>query len=382
MDFLKWYKNKIESAREEPPLAVWEDIQDELDIDAIWNNLDKELPVSRNNKILFSLAAAATFLIIISVGTFIYKGFMGSDAVDKLMVHSSNNPDVVRGQVHKLPPHLKSLLNATLDFPEIKTAWQDTVSHTNDEELAYRQNDLLKPLPVNKYKPEPGIYDVRPIGYSGLTGKEDSSPGNAIPSMAGYYAGMTGHLANTWLLNRKTLQGLRSDELTASLPSFGYSFGFMAGKSINNFDIQAEFHIVSLSRQEYKEYLHGQYINNKMQFRYSGLSLSGRWFFLNSGNGKHSLLMGTYAGLLRNAIQDLNGESLSLTSEYRSADYGIISGYEYFYPVANNLMLGAGFQTKLGLNNIFAGNELIPDYLNSTRNTSFNLILSVRYNLK
>lgn len=397
MDFLKWYKNKIESAREEPPLAVWEEIQNELDIDAVWNNLDKELPARRNNKILTGLAIAASFLGVIGLGTLLYTGFGDNFAGDQFVYQNNYNPDAFLRQNQEESNPINSLLTATLDFPENNTSWQDAVSPDNVDEpayrqnavslddaevLAYRQNNHLQPLTVHGYKPEYGVYDIKSNLRSGSTGKEESNPGNAIPSMAGYYAGMTGHLANTWLLNQKTLQGLRSDELTASLPSFGYSFGFMAGKSIKSFDIQAEFHIVSLTRQEYNEYLHGQYINNRMQFRYSGFSLLGRWVFLNSSKGKHSLLMGAYTGLLRNAVQNLNGESLSLNNEYRSTDYGIISGYEYSYPLGNNLMLGTGFQTKLGLNNIFAGNDLIPDYLNSTRNASVNLILSIRYNLK
>jgi long-subunit fatty acid transport protein len=64
------------------------------------------------------------------------------------------------------------------------------------------------------------------------------------------------------------------------------------------------------------------------------------------------------------------------------SDYGVVAGYEYIFPLGNQLALGTGFQTKYGLNNIFSGNEIIPDYLNSTRNASVNIILSIRYNIK
>ena len=171
--------------------------------------------------------------------------------------------------------------------------------------------------------------------------------------------------------------------LTASLPSFGYSIGILAGKSINNrLDIQAEAYFVNRTGQNYNEYIHGHYISNKLQFTYSSLTLSGRWHFTNNISSGHTLLLGAYAGILRNAFQDLNGDSISLEDEYKRADYGIVAGYEYFHPLGSNLELGTGFQTRTGLNNIFSGNEVIPDFLNNTRNASVNFIISLRYTLK
>ena len=94
------------------------------------------------------------------------------------------------------------------------------------------------------------------------------------------------------------------------------------------------------------------------------------------------LILGAYTGILRNAVQDLDGTSILMTSEYRSADYGIISGYEYLHPLNEKFTLGTGFLARYGLRNIFSGNDFIPHYLNSTRNASVNLMISVKYNLK
>lgn len=43
MDFLKWYKNKIESGNLEPPESVWENVQDQLDIDHSWQKINAHL---------------------------------------------------------------------------------------------------------------------------------------------------------------------------------------------------------------------------------------------------------------------------------------------------------------------------------------------------
>ena len=390
MDFIRWYRNIMESARQEPPAAVWEEVQNQLDIEEVWMNLEKELPVSRTReKTLFFLAMAASLLVLIAVGTLFLAGPAGHDAGqftagnhrnhDVFSKHSGNNDG------------FQSLLSAVSEFP-VSTRGQQPATSFSPEGNGRGTSEEFP-----AYSPGvPGINALigqetdRNSLIAGIAGNDAEQVNRASsslikkPALSGYYAGVTGHLANTWLLNNKTLQGLKSDDLTSSLPSFGYSIGIIAGKSVNSsLDLQAEAYFLSLSRQGYNEYLHGQYINNLMQFSYSRIAVSAKWYFINKNDhNKHSLLLGAYTGLLKNALQDLGGESVSLNDQYRTADFGIIAGYEYLHPIGNHLSVGTGFQTKLGLNNIFAGNEIVPGYLNNTRNASINFMISLRYDLK
>jgi len=57
-------------------------------------------------------------------------------------------------------------------------------------------------------------------------------------------------------------------------------------------------------------------------------------------------------------------------------------GYEYIFPLYGQLGLGTGFRAYYGLNNIYAGDENIPYYLNVTHNASVNITLSLKYIVK
>ena len=380
MDFLKWYKNIVESAEEEPPASVWEEIQNELDIEAVWTSVKHGLPAGKRTMVMQMMAVAASLLLIIGVGTLLFINTADKEPAGSILYteHFRSLTDPL-----KIEPVIQTTLSAPLEFPAVRRV--TAVAEEQAHGIAVRHDQAgyeLKPLPELEYNPvsydtESQLADLlfSPFGEEKVAERPRFTP-------SGYYAGLSGYFANTWLVNNKTMQGLRPDEFTSSLPSFGYSIGLVAGMKLSNrFDLQAELLLTSLSRQNYNEYLHGKYINNSMQFNYSGLSLSGKWYFIgNEGQGRHSLILGAYTGILRNAMQDLDGEILSLRKDYNLIDYGIITGYEYNYPLGSRLSLGTGIQAKLGLNNIFAGNEMIPYYLNSTRNASVNLILSVRYN--
>ncbi len=399
MDFLKWYKNIVEKAEPEPPAEVWEVIQNELDIaevwgkieneldiTEVWNKLEKDLPAKGNSRrrIAFIMAAAASISLIIGTAILFRQGpsYFNHHLAD------SAREIVIPGRLTDPVSSIQPLQIARLEFP----AARGTVSGPAPAEEAapvtgtvYRKEEQFYMPAGLKPRLDHG-HDIQlEIIASAPDRPADAGYSTTIGNFAGsgYYGGLAGHLANTWLVNNKTRQGLRSDDLTASLPSFGYSFGIIAGKSITRkIDLQADIFILSLSTQSYNEYMHGQYINNKMRLNYSSFALSGRWYLFNKNAVRnHSLLLGAYTGILKNAVQDLNGESVSINDDYRSGDYGIIAGYEYLHSIGNNFSIGAGIQSRIGLNNIFAGTDIIPAYLNNTRNASLNLQFSARYNL-
>jgi hypothetical protein len=386
MDFIGWYKKITESARQEPPAAVWENVQNQLDIEAVWNNLEKELPVSRTReKTFFVLAMAASLLVLIGVGFLFLAGPARPDAVQ--LAGDKQGQDIFQETPGSVERTFQSLLSSPAEFPTSADRnpgiSPDSIPNAGRPQTpAWFPSALEDPNIVGAGQDKDLPFTV--IAATGpLPAFQSSGQGTRKPAPPGYYAGITGHLANTWLLNNKTMQGLKSDDLTTSLPSFGYSIGIIAGRPVGrNLDIQAEACITSL-RQGYNEYLHGQYVNNLMQLSYSSIVFSAKWYFINNtGHNKHSLLLGAYTGLLKNAIQDLDGISYSLTSQYRTTDYGIVAGYEYLHPLGTRFSLGTGFQAKLGLNNIFAGNEMIPGYLNNTRNGSINFMVTLRYDRK
>ncbi len=383
MDFLKWYRHIFETAGEEPPESVWEGIQDELDVEAVWAAISEDLPrKGKRRKMLHMMAVAASVLALIGVGTIVM--FNIGDPGTAIPVQSATRYSITPSPVDEASVLHTGLAEAS-EFPGVRQTGPVAA------ELSIHARAVTSPA----FMP---LYPRQPVAWKAVTQKQDAmlaniyvppfgekkAEGRPVNAARGYYAGMSGHLANTWLINNKTIQGLRPDEFTASLPSFGYNLGIIAGKNFGSrFGLRAELSLVSLTRQDYNEYLHGKYINNSMRFTYSNLSLSATRSFTGNGRaGNHILLLGAYSGILRNAVQDLNGEVVSLAGDYSQVDYGFITGYEYEHPLGNGLAAGMGIQARLGLNNIFAGNEIVPYYLNSTRNASINLTFSIRYNTR
>jgi hypothetical protein len=383
MDFLKWYKQRVSSAEEEPPEVIWEEIQNELDIEAAWLSIRKDLPSAGKKRIAVLLAAAATLLLLLGAGSFLYYILRSQTPGDG---NSMKYFSTVLVDSHSIAePEVHTRLNDFSDFPDIR----QVLPTENNQQFSVAETGMR------------AAYELRPLPYKRLTALNESDktgtsiyipaphshnqvPVSRFDKSNGYYAGITGHLANTWLLNNKTMQGLKSDELTASLPSFGYNLGIVGGKNISNrFGLHAEIYFISVTRQNYNEYLYGSYINNNMQLSYSSFSITGRWHLTRHEKPeRHALVFGAYTGILKRAVQQIDGESRSLTSDYKSSDYGILAGYEYLFHTERDISVGTGFQARYGLNNIFAGNETIPGFLGSTRNASFNLTLSVRYHRK
>jgi hypothetical protein len=380
MNFLKWYKNIVDSADQEPPASVWDGIQEDLDIDAVWRSINDELHKSSRQRFIYRVSAAASILLIIAAGTLFFTNYNNKEAL---------YPAIQRDAVSILPEIPED--GPFVDFePAVTARYSRLPAHVTTTNIPVREGKPATGRPgrgetLTEMSGLICMYVTAGMGISNekSTAGEDDPAGRNSSGLTGFYAGLSGHVGNTWLLNNKTIEGLRSDALTAAMPSFGYSFGILAGKKINDsFDIQAEAFFISRSSQNYNEYLHGKYIYNNYQFNYSSLTLSGRWYINWKTRRKHAITLGAYAGLLRNAIQDLNGESLSLKQDYNRADYGILTGYEFIQQIDNRISLGTGIQARAGLNNIFAGNDLIPDYLNTTHNFSINLVVSLKYNLK
>lgn len=387
MDFFKWYKNIVESSQEEPPSDVWEEIQDELDVDIVWHNLGNNLSKSKRRIMFYKMAAAASVLLVIGLGillfhnrihetepkTYVINAYKISES-DTLLPITKKETDKI--QITSFEHELESL--AKKESPEYDKDEQP------DTQIIKEHKEILEPLPHLAYQPYQLAPDIKAIKTLFEITPFPDQIEEQIKPKGSYYAGLSVHAANTWLLNNKTIQGLKSGELTATIPSFGYNISIVAGRDFNKkFGIQAEIYFISQSRQNYNEYVHGKYVSNNMQFNYTNLSLSGRWMFFNpkENHGSHFLILGAYTGVLKNAVQHLNGTSTSLDNDYSSVDYGVAGGYEHIYPLGKNFTIGTGFQVKYGLKNIFSGNEYIPDYLNNTRNMSINLMLSVKYDL-
>ncbi|MFC2151852.1 hypothetical protein ACFLSE_04925 [Bacteroidota bacterium] len=398
MDFLKWYKYRIESNEVDPPGFIWENIQDELDIDQTWNTINDHLVKKSANRRNRVLAIAASVMILIFAGTY---WLLKPDVSQRNFQTLTEEVKQVENEINIA----ENILDEELFVEEIITLIE--VNESENKPLIFIENiiaenifDTTKEEKINKNYNTELVYaklDIKNItldynknedliladnNISEITKQEKNSKRTAFRKL---YIGSTGQLANTWLLNEKTYNGLESSSLTSSNASFGSNFGIFAGTNLTkNIDLQLDINILAQNNQSYNEYLNGHYIENKMRFNYSQLALSFRYYMVSKRfiQGEHGINMGGYLGYLHNAYQTLENETINLTSNYNTLDYGVFISYEYIIPLYKQLGLGTGFRAYYGLQNIYAGNNYIPAYLNKTNNASINISLSLKYAIK
>ena len=394
MDFVNWYKNKIESSDLNPPEIVWENIQNELDINQSWQIINNHLAYKETVKRNRVLAIAASLLIFISAGAYwmlktnetiqdFQKQAKEVNIAEKKILESGSNPivEIVAENTKSLKQNVKDTFQKEL--PIGKVFQQDTIKSGN------KNIDKIDHTPYISY----AKLDQKEIGlkYSNnelrlakieLADQKVKSDRQAFTKL---YFGATGQLANTWLLNEKTYSGMESSSLTSSNASFGSNFGVYMGTNLTkNIDLQLDFNFLAQNNQNYNEYINGHYVENQMQFNYSQLALSFRYYFISKRfvQGEHGINLGGYVAYLNNAYQTIDGQITNLSRNYNSFDYGICLSYEYVFPAYKQLGIGTGFRAYYGLQNIYAGDEYIPAYLNETKNASINLSLSLKYLIK
>ena len=411
MNFLKWYRNIIESSDLAPPDNTWSNIQDQLDIDNSWQVIDNYL--NRREKIFTKLriSAAASLLILTVAGAgLVYftaikpnrlpltSEIIPSENIDRNYPESSDPDNIIiqrdEGELDAIyadiipeadsPEEIKHY-EAINDYGEEPEKGKLLIDTGLKEYRAGRDNPGIMNLRDNK----PDITDMLPVDHinliadAGHINQGDNVKGRKAFSK--FYFGTRGQLANTWLVNQKTISGFKSSSLVKTNATFGSNFGFFAGTNLfNRLDLQMDFNILAQNNQDYNEYLNGHYVTNKLKLDYSQLALSFRYYLISNKfmEGEHGINFGGYLAYLHNAYQKIDGETLYLSDNYNSMDYGLLLGYEYIFPIYGKLGLGTGFRAYYGLNNIYAGDENIPYYLNITNNASVNITLSIKYVIK
>jgi len=190
--------------------------------------------------------------------------------------------------------------------------------------------------------------------------------------------GVYASLSNTWVMNNKTISGLRADELVSTQASYGKDFGLFYMQPLNQkLTIRGEYLFYSQASQNYNEYYNGRYVSSTISMQYQQLNILLHWQPTKQ-NFRHTLYIGGYGGYLYQASQQIGDEEISLLPEYRRFDYGILAGYWYQLPALQQKMpLALGLRVKYGLPNVFQGNESIPANFATTRNLAFQVTFSV-----
>ncbi|MFO8001059.1 MAG: PorT family protein [Marinilabilia sp.] len=406
MDFLKWYKNKIESANEEPPPEIWEEIQNDLDIDQVYERLEESLAKDRRKVWLWRASAAAGILLLISAGTlmlFSPQPQQEENAIAQKEEQAVEPSDSVRtiqpdllpfdskvARLEKQPSEEKEdiQINQNIETPGkvLVDIQESDTAQEQEQEMDENKPDLeYEFTPSGKTEfafSEPGLTPVNSglTEPTGLTSPlPEAKPIGEEKAFSKFTVVASGEIANTWLVNNKTLEGMDPNEFTATRPTFTSNYGFGLETNLSGrWDLVSQISLTRQQGQNYEEYIQGHYVSNNTNLEYFDVSLRARYQPFRE-NMYHTLSAGLYNGFLKSASQHTDGETNDITPEYTGTDFGIIAGYEYRAPLSDHLTLGTGIFLRTGLKNVFSGNEMISSNLNQSYNTSFNFSLSLGY---
>lgn len=383
--FDKWYKHSIESRQEDPPEALWDAIQNDLDVEQVWTRLDHALPLNNKKPFYAILAVAASLALLISAGIWMF-----------------NRPGNVM-------PEISTPSLAAYKLNSIERMAVGPLGETLERDIIIRPEEIMIPTPESSVSQWPAFTEIssyahisRPAVFISYTEPdrqmllaERSLPSSerslyadmdisedARKNNTSWQIGVTGQLANTWMVNTKTIEGLQSDHLTTTNATFGNNIGLHATWVLNQrYKIKNEWQILSRTGQSYQEYINGQYVATSLDLNYINTAIL---FYYHPFEKKrpHAVALGLYAGMLQEATRQKNGDLERITGDYARFDYGLLLGYEYEHRLKKGFSLSSGIYTRYGLTNIFAGNQIVPAYLNQTRNAAFLLSFSLNYQLQ
>ena len=207
MDFLKWYKNKIESNNQEPPENIWGNIQDELDIEESWlfikTHLNKKSYINRQ----YLFAAAATILFFILAGGYwFFKPQLKQYKIEQLSENNKGNKETKTNGNNTKIENVKEITTKKNKTTEKRIASYKTEninllvteSQAQNAPEVTRDNKTLLALLVEN----PGIAGYHQSNLNDLKKSNNIQPiadgKSEKNSFKKIYLGTTGQLANTW----------------------------------------------------------------------------------------------------------------------------------------------------------------------------------------
>jgi hypothetical protein len=406
MDFNQWYKKSIETQPEDPPEGLWESIQNELDINDVWIRLEADLGTPQKTIFPLLLTIAASFLFIVFIGSLFYLNHYKLNKVETADIYIIDEPDKNEAVDIERPvvtDNLDPLI--TIDHTNYLVEFSDesvqAIAKASDShQLIFNDISSTVYIPGKPENATPGQYmlaSINPIGISTEGSIEnqtmlikDKQRGSIFNTSMEYNnnkrfsditIGLGGQLANTWLLNDKTINGFRGTSLTHTNATIGQSFGLLASTNTGTKSwLRLEWYFQAQNGQNYHEYIYGQYTSTRLKLNYQNLALT--WHVMpGKQTNPHRLFAGMYTGYLKDATLLINKTRYNVFDDYSSFDYGVIFGYEYLFQWKKSLTFNIGLYSKIGLSNVFAGNEYIPASLNHTQNAALMLSFSVNYSL-
>jgi hypothetical protein len=366
-------KNSFEQTRTAAPKTSWEHIFDGLEVDSSWEKIVDKIVVK--STAWRTMAAAACLAILFAVipnalkdGEFQTFGFLASDYEDLSIIEvkqgelSDLNQAVNRFSVAEvLSTTVRSFSGPVSNGPKLST--------NNTEEKVLNQIDLIRKSEILNLNQE---FEMVQLNAAPIE-KGNEKINNRWS--AGFYVGIN----RTWIHDNISRNAFDKNSTLSSKFVVGDMLGLSAGfKLKKGFNLTANL-FKATSRNKIGLFDHGNYIFQENEVKY---------FKLNLLLGKSLLLEASKVNLLLKA-----GPSFAyVISNATTIENKLVTfneGYKRFNLAANvqaavsykfsNLIIEGGFNSELGLRNLFEGNTIQESNSNFTNNMDLGLYTSVRY---
>lgn len=413
-NIINWYKQRIESYHPSPPDHLWNNIQNDLDLDHAWLNIEKHL---KRRKMLIKFRNTSLFLVLFAASIItVFELLSAHQRKVALQNQISESPKPENPPIQTIPSGSmqKSALGENIQplaVPAYLINPKNTFSVQGGENLMQsipsenldRTDFKMSSLPPkNNYliyvRSETNVlknFDLRPSSNAGENIGKDNILSNT------FYIGCIGSWGITSLLNDSTYLGLKKNAPTKTKLDFGYSLGIVMGwKFAPKNCLQFELLFADKGGQIYQTYVSDQPHNQEIALSYLTGNLIVKHMINKSTTlyvpftspilkrrvrksktieNTSNLLFGFYGNYLMNATETSGSQEQDLSDFYKSFDYGVIAGFEYNFIISNKIAFVPGIRLNIGLNNIIKENTVYTYPMSKTYRASILLNFGINY---
>ncbi len=377
---------------------TWDRIEIHLELEEVWQNMEHSLEEKRGRKrFLVPLLAAASVALLLGIFVLMPNKTPQQDLVtDQWSLSPEKEPASSPASLDQLasgePTNPRTALTETnRSYPAEAGRARElslTILPAEDKSAGRPSSAMIAQAIVpgkEYYQLETPATDLE---IDRMTSPElhqtSGSATRQVREPGKWNMGFSAQVKNHWLLNPTTFNGLKSTNLTTTIPELGMSVQVSLGRAISpKWGVRFESELFDKGGQGYRQYIHGQYLKKTIDLNFISMQALFLRKNIQSQPGLFSggtLLFGFYGSYLYHAEEKIeNHSSLDLTNTYNSFDYGLILGYEQAIRVTPRLDFSPGFRVHYGIPNIYSGSTTVPAYLLRTNRASFRLQFGLNY---
>jgi hypothetical protein len=421
-------KEAAENLRQAPEY-IWYGIEQQLNIDKIWNGMQPRLDKIRSNylwKKRLSFVGAAAFLLLLIRGCgvdlwlpetakpvftentkAVENSFFNAKKSTKELkdTHYINGvgpnnlkPDEINGNFQTNLPKLNTVKRNS--FPIIQKITEIKQSVLPDFQQSHLINNstgtVVQALPDSIFKNE--LADehklvlssiekrkIRLIESFDIKIKDMMLPVSNLksqfknPFKTSYEIGLIGVLNSAILINdqnTKKLNRVRADNVKA-YSNLSFSYGLQVSvKFAKRHSLITEFWFDSKIKQEYRYMVSGRLHTDQAELNYVKVNLYYRPVLFSYGNNSIVALAGAYLSNLKNISYSSSGHANYSPAAASLWDTGIGLGIGQEHRIGKSLVLDYGLRNEIGVSSIFQTNRYTPV---KTNLLGFGAYLAMRY---